>query len=77
MIMIMNTKEYKKRSIRNLPIDKDYNPAIIDNAFNGNYVQLWSSMVINFISSILDSDETPTMHTKSYNIAVMTDSERD
>ena len=30
-------------------------------------------MVINFISSISDSDETRTIHTKSDNIAVKTD----
>ena len=31
--------EYKGiRSIRNLPIDKDYKPVIIDGAFNKNYV---------------------------------------
>ena len=34
-------------------------------------------MVINFISSIPDSDETRTMHTKSDNIAVMMGSETD
>ena len=32
-------------------------------------------MVINFISSISDSDETPTMHTKSDNVDVMMGSE--
>ena len=32
--------EYKGiKSIRNLPIDKDYKPVIIDGAFNNNYVQ--------------------------------------
>ena len=31
--------EYKEiRSIRNLLIDEDYNPVIIDSAFNGNYI---------------------------------------
>ena len=34
-------------------------------------------MVINFISSIPDSDEIRTMRTKSDNIAVMMDSETD
>ena len=34
-------------------------------------------MVINFISSISDSDETRTMPTKSDNIAVMMSSETD
>ena len=34
-------------------------------------------MVINFISSIPDSDETRTMHTKSYNIAAVMGSETD
>ena len=34
-------------------------------------------MVINFISSISDSDETRTIHTKSDNIAVMMGSEAD
>ena len=34
-------------------------------------------MVINFICSIPDSDETRTMHTKSDNIDGMMDSETD
>ena len=35
------------------------------------------TMVNNFISSIPDSDETRTMHTKSKNIAVMMGSQTD
>ena len=34
-------------------------------------------MIVNFISSIQDFDETRIMHTKSDNIAVMMDSETD
>ena len=122
--------EYKGiRSIKNLLVDKDYKPYIIDGAFNNNYVQyesveakdkdknlsvkeflnrtkpylsdninyhkaqgkIWRihsnnkliqrtpqgefkiqlRMVINFISSIPDSDEARTIRTKSDNIAVM------
>ena len=128
--------EYKGiRSMRNLLVDKDYKPVIIDVAFNSNYVQYESvegkdkdknllvkefldriktcvsyminkhkaqgkkwrihsgnkviecitqgefkiqlTMVINFISSIPDSDETRIMRTKSDNIAFVMGSETD
>ena len=83
--------EYKGiKSIRNLSVDKDYKPVIIDDAFrqfhSGNTIierktqEAWEiqlTKVINFICSIPDSDETRSMRTKSDNINVLIGSETD